>query len=476
MLFVAAWLPFVMAAACDSQYQQLRMSFHSPASPATAEGAAATQPVSSEDGEVRALDQRINALADRIGHDDGDGQQVTERPLSASSMSAHSDLPATVGPTAMRSRNGQARPILPPAGQGERASSYHPASPEAAAASRNLAALHTADSTAFAANTPVSANMPSGDVAAGEPQAARTDLQAAPLPPAGPAVTATHRPGMNTLPPLPTSVGPALPPPEVKIVDIRPAAAIPMTAAGTDATASANQPAQGQSARPADLRAYVDVLEESLRQQPPHLEGEFRLRLLYLAAGMDDKALGAIDGMDPVQAQLLTAVFETMASARKAILDPTEPNPEALTATDELRRLLGQQSGVYIPRALLVTRVNSFGDYTAITPLVFRAGEEIHAYVYTEVANFHSEPTEDGMLRTQLSEKVQLFDSASQMVWERQEASIEDRVRTPRRDFFIPFPIHLPATLKPGEYVLKATIEDRIGGTLDQRRISFSIR
>jgi len=35
--------------------------------------------------------------------------------------------------------------------------------------------------------------------------------------------------------------------------------------------------------------------------------------------------------------------------------------------------------------------------------------------------------------------------------------------------------MRLPATLPPGEYVVKVTIEDRIGGTTDQQRLTFTI-
>jgi hypothetical protein len=180
--------------------------------------------------------------------------------------------------------------------------------------------------------------------------------------------------------------------------------------------------------------------------------------------------------MDPIQSELLTAVVRTVVSSRQAMLSPTSANNAALTAADELRRLLGQQAGVSVPRLALVTRVSSYGDYEEIIPLRFKSGSEIHAYAYTEVANFRSEPVDGDRLRTLLSERVQVFDGSGKVVWERIENNIEDRVRTPRRDFFIPFPVRLPAGLAPGEYVLKVTVEDRIGGTTDQKRLSFSIQ
>lgn len=261
-----------------------------------------------------------------------------------------------------------------------------------------------------------------------------------------------------------------------EITDIRPVL-VPPAAADPNASASANQPAQqGAQARAADLNAVISQLEQVIQQQPPHPEDELRLRLLYLAAGMDDKSSEPVKGMDPIQTELLGAIVKTVASSKMAMLQPTNASPNALNATEELRRLLGQQSGVSIPRIVLVTKVSSFGDYEQISPLRFKAGSDIHAYVYTEVANFRSEPVDGDRLRALLGERVQVFDSTGKVVWERNENNIEDRVRTPRRDFFIPFPLKLPATLAPGDYVLKVTVEDRIGGTTDQQRLTFSIQ
>jgi hypothetical protein len=213
-----------------------------------------------------------------------------------------------------------------------------------------------------------------------------------------------------------------------------------------------------------------------MQQRPPHPEDTLRLRLLYLAAGQDEQAVAPIKDMDPVQAELLAAIVKAISSSRQAMLQPLDSNPAALTAAEELRRLIGQQAGVVIARLALVTKVTSYGDYEAISPARFKAGNEIHAYVYTEVGNFRSEPVDGDRLHTLLAEKVQVFDAAGKIVWERSENKIEDRVRSPRRDFFIPFPIHLPANLAPGDYVLKVTIEDRIGSTTDQQRLSFSIQ
>ncbi|MDM8008140.1 MAG: hypothetical protein QUV05_18525, partial [Phycisphaerae bacterium] len=167
--------------------------------------------------------------------------------------------------------------------------------------------------------------------------------------------------------------------------------------------------------------------------------------------------------------------LKTLRNSKKMIVDPARKDPSALAAVDELRRLLGQQLPVSIPRIALVTRINSFGDYVALNPPRFPAGKPIQVYLYTEVSNFRSEATDEGKLHTVLSQKVEIFDSTGKIVWQRSEPNIVDRVVTPRRDFFIPFPISLPGDLAAGEYILKVTIEDKLGATADQQKLTFTV-
>ena len=84
-------------------------------------------------------------------------------------------------------------------------------------------------------------------------------------------------------------------------------------------------------------------------------------------------------------------------------------------------------------------------------------GRPVRVFLYTEVANFRSEPTATGRLRTLLSQSVEIFDSAGKVIWQRTEPEIEDIVVSPRRDFFIPFPVTLPAALLAAVALLAAT-------------------
>jgi hypothetical protein len=265
--------------------------------------------------------------------------------------------------------------------------------------------------------------------------------------------------------------------PRVEVVDVRPAArsARPTSSASPNAAANSPTTSINMSVVPVDMASMISQLEQTVQQHPEQLDDQLKLRLLYLATGQDAKATAPIPSGDPAQAEFIVALLKTLRNSKNLITDPASKDPSALAGLDELRRLLGQQLPVSIPRIALVTRINSFGDYQALNPPKFPPGRAIHAFLYTEVYNFRSEPTDDGKLRTVVSEKVEIFDSAGKIVWQRTEPSIVDRVVTPRRDFFIPFPINLPGELPTGDYILKVTVEDKIGATADQQKLTFTV-
>ena len=262
--------------------------------------------------------------------------------------------------------------------------------------------------------------------------------------------------------------------PTVEIVDIRPAAEPqPQSSAPS---ASANQPVhKGPQPESGDISRLIAQLEETVSQHPQQMDDQFKLRLLYLATGQTDHAIGPFQGVDPVQAELLSALFRTVAGAHDALGEPANGSRKALAAAADLQRLLAGQSPVMINKMALVTAVSSFGDYKPVEPPLFAAGQPVHVFCYCEVGNFHSEPTQDGRLRTLLAAMIEVFDRTGKIVWQQNIAQIEDLVHTPRRDFFLPLEIKLPAGLPPGEYVLKVGIEDKLAATTDQQRLTFTI-
>lgn len=338
---------------------------------------------------------------------------------------------------------------------------------------------------AAASPAPAAVPPPGPTIPLQEPVGQQPMANAAPPPLAARPATA-NAPAVQPLTPVqpaPGQTNPIAPPvaqppatPRVELSDVRPAANAPTAAPPTEPLAAPNQPIAARSDRPADsLAGLIQQLEQQVSANPRQLDDQLRLRLLYMATGAEEKAAGAIQGVDPVQSDMLAAVFRVLAGVRKAISNPIEGGPPAVAALDELRRIVGQQTPVMVTRMALVTRVNSFGDYEAVQPPKFRTGQPVHVFLYTEIANFRSEPTPENRLRTLLSEKVEIFDASGKIIWQRAEPQIEDRALSPRRDFFMTMEIQLPETTPAGEYILKVTVEDKLASTTDQQRLTFSI-
>jgi hypothetical protein len=469
-LLPLAWIPVVIAIGCNQDgltrfwppsnwgqkpkpvSEQPVISEPMPVDVATTAPAmaAAGERDRSQDPKALSVGQQIESYLNRLPPDQQNGQSSPGAAGQANpAPSGQSGAEAVIGPPAST-----AHPQ--PAGDGHR---YAPASRPAGVALFNPPAVVASGNTAATGRPtgrePVDVASPSPSAVMASPSVPLLGVPT-PTPPAG-----THTPQQ----------------PRVDLVDVRPASTAGPSASPDPAAPSANQPAVAPNPPPvpSDMTGLIAQLEESVKNHPQQLDDQLKLRLLYLATGQDAKAVAPVQTSDPAQAEFLNALFKTLRSSKNMIADPAAKDPAVLEAVDELRRLLGQQLPVTIPKIALVTRVSSFGDYQAVTPLRFPAGRPIHVFLYTEVYNFKTEPSEDGKLHTLLSEKVEIFDSTGKIVWQRTEPKIEDRVSSPRRDFFIPFPVNLPGELPAGDYILKVTVEDKIGSTADQQRLTFAV-
>ena len=265
----------------------------------------------------------------------------------------------------------------------------------------------------------------------------------------------------------------AVEPPKVELVAVRPAVATEASRPATGGTP--NQPVE-PIARPAgdSVAAMIERLESSVAAHPEQLDDVYKLALLHLAMEGDDKASGVAKKADPIRGDLIAAVVDVVRTTRQAIREPGTSASSALEAAEHLRTLLAQRSSVTISRVAFVTSVQSFGVYQEV-PARFPAGQGVHVFLYSEVANFRSQPTGDGRLKTLLSEAVEIYDADGNVIWRESHPDIQDVVLTPRRDFFIPLEIKLPADTPAGKYTLKVKIEDKVGLTTDQRRLTFVI-
>jgi hypothetical protein len=236
---------------------------------------------------------------------------------------------------------------------------------------------------------------------------------------------------------------------------------------------AANAPASARRL-PATLREFVAALpaktgDASFREQ-------LDARLLAALAGDDQRARQPLELVPEEQQKLAAAFVEALIALRQS--HPGEPGEAVAAARREFERLLGEferTAELKVPALVICSAVRGFGLYDEIQPPTFLAGQVNEFVSYCEVSGFKSEKQSDDSHLTLLDLKTTLLTRAGDVVLRLDDPGVRDVCRKPRRDFFISRLIQLPATLAPGDYVLKVTVVDRLGEKVTENRATFRI-
>lgn len=258
----------------------------------------------------------------------------------------------------------------------------------------------------------------------------------------------------------------AAPEPQPEVATAEPAE--PVMSANAGGTTAAAEPS---------FASRIAEQEKLVAGDPNNLEEQYRLRLMYLIDGQDEKAKDEIAGVDADLQQIITAQVESLISARSTSgRDPATWATRQLESIEELRRLIKERADLVVSKVALCTAVDGFGRYKPIEPAEFKAGKKNRVVIYIEVDNFSCKKLNSGMYRTLLSARQTLLTRDGKEIWVQKADNIEDLARRPRRDFYLcTQPIAIPKTLPPGDYVLKAEVEDVLAGKINSGVANFTI-
>jgi hypothetical protein len=201
------------------------------------------------------------------------------------------------------------------------------------------------------------------------------------------------------------------------------------------------------------------------------------LQRLVSGEGAADPALSSLQ---PDERELLATVFDSLSGFRTALR-----NGDGLMATRvapliSLSDRIKSQTPLALPTVALCRSVTQFGVYDSYRPAQFPAGKETPLIVYTEVDNFTSQTDLDGRFETKLNYAAALYsdngeNAQSSAVIGKKPASIVDRCRNRRRDFFLADRLTLPATLPAGKYLLKVTVVDELANHVAEQAVPVVI-
>lgn len=243
-------------------------------------------------------------------------------------------------------------------------------------------------------------------------------------------------------------------------------------------TNSPVMPAPSTAAPIADaIKAKIAEQERLVARDPNNLEEQFRLRMMYLVDGQDDKALAPTDGVNEDIQEIMRGQIQAMMSARSTSeRDPATWANRQLDAIETLRQLVRQKADLRVPKVELCSAIDGFGRYEPISPPDFRVSARNLVLLYIEVDNFQSEKTPSGMYRTLLSVRQSLLSTTGEELWTQRDENIEDLARQQRSDFYLTIgPLAIPKTLGAGEYVMKVEVEDVIAGKMNSNVARFKM-
>ncbi len=264
--------------------------------------------------------------------------------------------------------------------------------------------------------------------------------------------------------------------PRLKVVSIAEAAGQP-TSPSAPAPNTAPIANQSASARPdPGIDAMIHELEAKVTTSPNDVDQQVRLRMLYAAIGHDDKAVAPTPGMNADVQELVSGLMKTLLEARSSGgRDPASSATKQLAAMEELRNSLKSRADLTIPVLAICNRIEDFGRYQAIDPPDFPGGVSSKALLYVELANFKSDKMPAGDFRTLLSMRTSLLTTDGAEVWSEVDDNIQDLAPRARTEFYLMKPLFLPATLVPGEYVVKTEMEDKLGAKTNSKTTRLRI-
>jgi hypothetical protein len=271
--------------------------------------------------------------------------------------------------------------------------------------------------------------------------------------------------------------GAAAAPPRIKQVQVRAAGSKASPAASarsaSDNVASINRPVE-TSQIPTSLKGFLDqyMRDHGAGDQRAQLEE----RVLRVLVGDYAGARAPLTMATNEQQQLTRSIVEALISARAAHPGDAGAMSNAATqALNEMASALRAMDELRIPAVAICWKVEGFGRYEEFSPAKFVAGRENEVIVYCELTGFSSEPDGSRGFKTEFDVVSSIIDRAGNVVQKYAAEGIVDRCRTRRTDCFVPHLIRLPATLAPGEYTVKVTITDKLGGKVAENRAKFTM-
>ncbi len=228
----------------------------------------------------------------------------------------------------------------------------------------------------------------------------------------------------------------------------------------------------------ADLEREVATLTPGTtpEAQALYLRRQVHLRLMYLMAGRQERALTAIPGLPPAEQEFWQQLLWGMVNALDAEHMPSAATRAAQTIAQlqSATRRLQEQADLQIRHVAFCRQIQYFGNYEKLPRHEFSPGQEV--LLYAELDNFKSDPTPEGQYRTLLRSTIELLSPNGELRKQIDFPATEDLCSTYRRDYFHNYQFRIPERMPLGPHVLKLTVVDELSGKLTSYSLNFVVK
>jgi len=265
-----------------------------------------------------------------------------------------------------------------------------------------------------------------------------------------------------------------------------------LQAAASQSAQLAPQPAPLPTVQPGasaqdQLQQLISVAESEIAQLQPgstpeekqnYIERHVYLRMLYLMASQHERALEAIPGIEPADQEFWQQTFWAVANYfdETAIPDPADRATQTVTQLRQATARLQEKANLKLKNVAFCHKIKSYGSYERFERDEYTPGRPV--LVYAEIENFTSELTADGMYRTLLRSKIQIFKAGTNgdLVAEIPFDTTEDLCRNVRKDYFHSYKFEIPRNISLGPHIMKLTVEDEISQKVATYSQNFTVR
>jgi hypothetical protein len=209
-----------------------------------------------------------------------------------------------------------------------------------------------------------------------------------------------------------------------------------------------------------------------------YVESQVQLRLLYLMAGEQARAMQAIPGLEASEQEFWQQLLWSVSNYFDSAAMPNRSDRFTQTV-EQLRTAVARLQGdanLQLRNVAFCHKIVSFGNFERFERDEYAPGQLV--LLYAEIANFKSVPQpSDGLYKTQIKSTIEIYRAgqgqpAKKMVFE----PTVDLCRSHRQDYFHSYELKIPGDLTLGPHVLKLTVEDMQSGKLATYSVNFTVK